>query len=187
MNVIEAIHVLDSYIDDPRVGLPEDLFYFISRVTPLVNVDLLVKNEKGEFLLTWREDGRWPPSWHIPGGIIRYQEKIEDRIKKVALKELKSTVEFKKDMIDFNEIIIPSRKVRGHFMSLLFECALTGPLNQEQKYMNGRPVPGQWAWFSSPPEDFIPVHGYIYHKHLNAGEQVFCPEESKFEIILNHY
>ena len=35
---------IEHYIDDPREGLTEEIFYFISKLTPLVNVDLLIKN-----------------------------------------------------------------------------------------------------------------------------------------------
>ena len=40
LNPIDAIRILDDLAGDPRTGLPEDLFLFISRMTPLVNVDL---------------------------------------------------------------------------------------------------------------------------------------------------
>ena len=63
---------IEQYIDDPREGLTEEIFYFISKLTPLVNVDLLIKNELNETLLTWRHDKFYGPAWHIPGGIIRF-------------------------------------------------------------------------------------------------------------------
>jgi colanic acid biosynthesis protein WcaH len=48
----QAIDTIDSLIGDPRRGLPEDLFLFASRITPMVNVDLLIKNERSQALLT---------------------------------------------------------------------------------------------------------------------------------------
>ena len=71
-------------IPNAQTGLPEELFYFVSQLTPLINVDLLIKNQQGQTLLTWRDDRFHGPAWHIPGGIIRFKEKIEDRILKVA-------------------------------------------------------------------------------------------------------
>ena len=35
----------DQLTPDPTAGLPEDLFLFISRITPLVNVDLLIQDD----------------------------------------------------------------------------------------------------------------------------------------------
>ena len=57
--------------EDPRDGLPEELFLFISELTPMINVDLLITNHQRETLLTWREDEFYGPGWHVPGGFIR--------------------------------------------------------------------------------------------------------------------
>ena len=79
---------LTSHIGDATQGLPEDVFLFLSGITPLFNVDLLIKNEAGQTLLTWRADQFYPESWHIPGGIVRFKEKITDRLAAVATNEL---------------------------------------------------------------------------------------------------
>jgi len=44
MNIHEAIKFLDKQIPNPSLGLPEEVFLFISRTTPIVNVDLLIKD-----------------------------------------------------------------------------------------------------------------------------------------------
>ena len=80
------------YVRNANEGLPLDVFYFISQLTPLINVDLLVKNSQGQVLLTWRDDQFHGPAWHIPGGIIRFKERIETRIAKVAQSELGAKV-----------------------------------------------------------------------------------------------
>jgi len=67
-------------IGDPRQGLPEELFLFVSELTPMINVDLLIKNDRNETLLTWRADNFYGPGWHIPGGIIRFKESASSRI-----------------------------------------------------------------------------------------------------------
>lgn len=36
---------LQSITGDPTQGLPEELFVYTSQITPLVNVDLLIKND----------------------------------------------------------------------------------------------------------------------------------------------
>ncbi len=166
VNYNEAIELLESYIKDPKQGLPEEVFYFISRITPMVNVDLLIKNDEGEVLLTWREDGRFSPSWHIPGGIIRYQETAAQRIEQVALNELGVKVEFENKVLAMNEIIIPHRKVRGHFISLLFECRLKTNLDESLKLNSNIAKPGQWSWFKTAPENLITVHG-MYKSFFN--------------------
>ena len=63
-----ALHAIESTLDDPHRGLPEELFLFVSRITPLVNVDLLIQDDRGHTLLTWRDDEFHGAGWHVPGG-----------------------------------------------------------------------------------------------------------------------
>jgi hypothetical protein len=62
------IRQLDGLIDAGAGGLPEELFLFVSRITPLINVDLLIQDDGRRTLLTWRSDRFFGPGWHVPGG-----------------------------------------------------------------------------------------------------------------------
>src|SRR3954451_13793393 len=77
----QAFAVLDAWVGEPVDGLPEEFFLFLSRYTPIVNVDLLIQEAIGEdrrrTLLTWRDDETYGAGWHVPGGIIRYKESAE--------------------------------------------------------------------------------------------------------------
>lgn len=44
----KLINKIEKKIENPSKGLPEDIFRFISRITPLINVDLLIQNKKKE-------------------------------------------------------------------------------------------------------------------------------------------
>ena len=92
----ELIPAYENAID----GLPDEVFTYISTVTPLVNVDLLIRNDKGEILLSWRYDYR-RSGWHIPGGIIRYKETFEQRIAISLLYECKPVKDI--DITAFNK------------------------------------------------------------------------------------
>ena len=147
-----------EYVKNTREGLPLDVFYFISQLTPLINVDLLIKNKKGQILLTWRNDQFYGPAWHIPGGIVRFKEKIEHRIEQVAQSELGATVNFTAQPIHIQGLINGERDIRGHFISMLYLCELSSePVNQKA-YLNGKPKQGQWAWHDKAPENFLKVH-----------------------------
>ncbi len=159
-----TIVFLESLIDDPSVGLPEDIFLFISRNTPLVNVDLLIKNENNDTLLTWREDCYNKQGWHIPGGIVRYKEAVAKRIKAVAVNELGAEVKFKENPLAINEILLPIIN-RAHAISLLYECTLLTPLDVNRKYIKEVPKPGEWAWHSKCPDNLIIVQD-IYKKFI---------------------
>jgi hypothetical protein len=63
----EALAMLDSWALDPRSGLPEELFLFVSRLVPMVNVDLFISDDQGRVLLTWRDDEIFGAGWHVPG------------------------------------------------------------------------------------------------------------------------
>src|SRR5215470_6868925 len=85
---------LEDWADTPERGLPNEFFRFLSRLMPLVNVDLLIVDERLGTLLTWRDDENYGPGWHVPGGIIRYRETAEARICQTAQDELGTGVEF---------------------------------------------------------------------------------------------
>src|SRR5450631_77909 len=102
-------------IADPRLGLPDEVFHFIRRLTPLMNVDLLIRRDN-ETLLAWRED-EFETGWHIMGGIIRYRESALTRIAEVARIEIGATVTSEPSPCNmFSELDHP----RGHFISLLY-------------------------------------------------------------------
>ena len=52
----QLLTALEAWAPEPSAGLPEALFLLVSRLTPLVNVDLLVQDEGLGTLLTWRAD-----------------------------------------------------------------------------------------------------------------------------------
>jgi len=155
MTIQEAIAGLDRVV--PRAGddLPEDLFLFVSRVTPLVNVDLLIKDGQNRTLLTWRDDQFYGSGWHVPGGIVRYKERTEDRIRKVAQEEIGSPVEFDPAPAAVLESFSDQRH-RGHFISLLYRCRLCGEPDPVRR-ADGLPQRGQWKWHCDCPDDLLPV------------------------------
>lgn len=165
-DIKQAVGVIEASVKDPSGGLPEDVFLFISRITPLVNVDLLIRNEADQTLLTWRDDGYWKAGWHIPGGIIRYKETIAARIRAVATTELGAEVEFREAPLAVNELFHPERRERGHFISLLFHCTLAAPPDERLRYEAGVPLPGQWMWHDTCPGNIITVHE-VYREYID--------------------
>lgn len=166
MNIDEAIEFLDKQITNPSLGLPEEVFLFISRTIPIVNVDLLIKDENGRTLLSWRNDQHAGTGWHIPGGVVRYKETISDRIHAVAASELGAKIKFEKGPMAINEIIYSLKKDRGHFISLLYECKLISSLDKNLEFKKEVPRIGQWAWHNKCPDNIISVHK-MYRKFIN--------------------
>jgi colanic acid biosynthesis protein WcaH len=166
MNLTEALRVIHREIGDPSQGLPEDVFLFVSRVSPMVNVDLLIQDENGRTLLTWREDKFFGSGWHIPGAIIRFKERAIDRVHKCAEEELSATVAPDAKRLIVVENIDERATDRAHFVSMLYRCRLTSDLDPSQEAGN-QPQPGQWRWHTGCPDDLLPVHR-IYRDFLTA-------------------
>ena len=146
---------IEAAVGRARGGLPEDVFQFVSRLTPLINVDLLIRDDRGRTLLTWRDDEFFGAGWHVPGGIIRYKETAADRIRACARGELGADVSFEPTPLLVAETIRQDA-TRGHFISLLFRCRLTSPLD-EAKRSGSPPRPGDWQWHEHCPDDLLDV------------------------------
>jgi ADP-ribose pyrophosphatase len=155
---MKQIKLIEKKLTNPKKGLPKEIFLFLTRISPMINVDLLIKNKKKQTLLVWRQKGeKYKEGWHIPGGIIRFQETIRDRILNTAKNELGSKVTYKTQPIFYNEIRL-KQKNRSHFISLLFECKIvTGP-KKNLKYIKGLPKVGQWKWHDKCPKNLIKPH-----------------------------
>ena len=105
MDINEIIRMLEEKIENPRIGLPQEVFFLVSRLTPMVNVDLLIKDEKGRTLLAWRDDEFVGKGWHVPGGIIRFKEKAETKANSLEeeVASLREEAESLKKMLDVLE------------------------------------------------------------------------------------
>jgi len=164
MNIAEAIAVLDKQVSNPSEGLPDELFYYVSRITPLVNVDLLIKDEKGRTLLSWRNDQYCGQGWHVPGGIVRFKETLETRVKKVAEVEIGADISFDMTPMALNQTIYPGRETRSHFISILYKCFLASTFVPPNKGLS-RSDKGYLMWHGSCPDNLIIVHK-IYRKYI---------------------
>ncbi len=156
---------LEARAGESRRDLPEDLFLLLSRLTPLVNVDLLIKDDQNRTLLTWRDDEYYGAGWHLPGGIIRFREAAAERVLAVARSELGAEVTFDSRPLWVAEMIDHTREMRGHFISLLYRCALTSAPREELKYRGGALAPGLWKWHAACPPDLLAVHR-VYERFL---------------------
>ena len=166
MNIADAIKVLDKNVKNPSDGLPDDVFYYISRNTPLVNVELLIKDEKNRTLLSWRDDQYCGQGWHIPGGIVRFKETLITRVKKVAETEIGTSVAYATSPVAIKEIILNDRVIRGHFISFLYKCFLSSTFIPENK---GIPPfsAGYLKWHDSCPDDLLKIHD-VYREYIQA-------------------
>lgn len=146
--------------------MPDDVFYYISRITPLINVDLLIKAENGRTLLAWRDDVYAGSGWHLPGGIVRFKETLETRLAKVAESEIGAALQFDPAPIAVHQMIHTARDIRGHFISFLYNCSLSGSFVPENKGLGPRDR-GYLKWHKMCPANLLPVHE-IYREYINS-------------------
>lgn len=163
LTLSEHLECIDKYICNPKEGLPEEVFLFATEITPMVNVDLLVRDKNGRILLSWRKDKFYDEGWHVPGGIIRLKETFEERIRKVASIELGcEEIYYNPTPIDIVPIICPHMKQRGHFISFIYECSF--PDNFEIKNHVEKNQAGYLKWHSTCPDNLLSVHSF-YRKY----------------------
>lgn len=144
--------------------LGKTIFDLVSSLTPIVNVDLLIKNELGQTLLSWRDDINSGIGWHLPGGIIRLKETIEERIIQTSLNEIGYLVKYDLKPIGVNEIIANEKDIRSHFISILYNCFLSKEYIIDNGNKNIQDV-GYLKWFDNCPDDLLKWHK-IYRKYM---------------------
>lgn len=167
MSIEQAIKELKSEMQSegiiPETGLGNELFLFSSTLAPVINVDLLIINDKKQILLSWRNDPHCGIGWHIPGGCIRFKETIEERIQKTAKVEVGYEVEYSKEPVKIFEIFtkqnrenIIDQRERAHFITLVYKCRLPKESDIECNNKKCGEV-GYLKWFDVLPENLLDV------------------------------
>jgi colanic acid biosynthesis protein WcaH len=160
-SIYDPIKAVEDLAKNPQAGLPDPVFYLVGRLTPYINVDLLIQDGRYGTLLTWRDDVIVGSGWHIPGGIIRYKEYAIERVYKVAKLELNSNLNSVEGPISINEIITKEKIERAHFISLLYKCALDE--NSLRNILNDRSE--KIRFFKKAPNDLLTQHR-IYEAYI---------------------
>ena len=166
LDINQAIAFLDRLVQNPEDGLPEEIFYFISRLTAMVNIDLLIRDENNRTLLSWRDTEFSGNGWHIPGGIIRFKESLESRIQKVARSEVGTAIEYNPNPIAITQIR-KKHATRGHFISFLYKCFLSQDFVPDNKSLTEND-PGFLMWHDSCPDNLVKVHNTIYRDYIEG-------------------
>lgn len=79
--------------------LTQEDFLEIVKRTPLISIDLLVKDEMNQVLVGWRKNRPAQNTWFVPGGRIHKNELIADAFLRITQKEL--GVEIRKEDATF--------------------------------------------------------------------------------------
>ena len=150
-NICQALDKMDG-----TAGIGKILFESISRLTPAVSVELIIKSQdQRSSLLTWREDELYGPGWHVPGGVVRFKEKLTSRVQKVLKNEIGVSASKIEGPIGFHEIFNKKRDKRGHFICFVYKVILIEDPPFRTKAQDGVNTRGSWRWFTKCPDNLI--------------------------------
>lgn len=116
--------------------------------TPLVSIDLVVKNSQGQFLLGWRKNRPAKNFWFVPGGRIQKNERLDDAFLRLTEAELGQRIAMKdaqwKGLYEhfYDDFVFSDEtdeQVSTHYVVLAFEVTLDSddlelPMGQHTDY-----------------------------------------------------
>jgi colanic acid biosynthesis protein WcaH len=136
--------------------------------TPLVSIDLVVKNPQGEFLLGWRTNRPAKHHWFVPGGRILKGECLADAFLRLTQEELGVAIamtdanwkglyeHFYDDFVFSDET---EKSVTTHYVVLAFELELNQTIEVLPKSQHA-----DYQWMS---KQVILTHKQV-HNHSRA-------------------
>ena len=68
--------------------LPDETFKSVIQHTPLISIDLIVRNQQNEVLLGKRINAPAKDYWFVPGGRVRKNETLDDAFVRLVREEL---------------------------------------------------------------------------------------------------
>jgi colanic acid biosynthesis protein WcaH len=157
--------------------LDEKTFETVIASAPLISIDLVVKNTKGEYLLGFRTNRPAKNYWFVPGGRIQKDESINDAFLRLTKEELglaikRSDTLFLGPFEHFYQDYVFGNEHTTHYVvlayTLMLDIALSDlPDAQHSKYQ----------WFSAEDmqnRDDVHVHStwYIHNLALASSNAI---------------
>jgi ADP-ribose pyrophosphatase YjhB (NUDIX family) len=134
--------------------LSDKEFREIYSKVPRLCVDLLIRNDTGQVLLTLRRKNP-ANTWHLPGGTVFVDETLQQAAERIAKEELSMEVQ----VLGFKGHVdaIGTPDLFGRPVSILVEAQLITPAEKiildEQAY--------EWRFFDNPPNNTLPSHKLV--------------------------
>ena len=108
-----------------------DLLHIVD-ATPLVSIDLILRNERGEVLLGQRVNRPAQGLWFVPGGRIHKNERVAEALQRISKRELGVTISEAKLLGVFDHIypdnFLGATGVNTHYVVLGMAAELAGNL-----------------------------------------------------------
>lgn len=110
--------------------LPHKIFLETFKLVPRVAINLVIKNDKGEILLTKRAIPPMKGYWHIPGGFLEKGEGLLECVKRIATKEI--GIDINADVEQLGTFEDLDEDPRGHIIDIMYGYKLKSNLPQRQ-------------------------------------------------------
>lgn len=124
--------------------LPDEMFKSVIQHTPLISIDLIVRNEQGEVLLGKRVNAPAKGYWFVPGGRVRKNETLDDAFVRLVREELgiesgttRADAKFLGVFEHFYDDCVFNNEISTHYIVLAYE------LNIRQELMRVKYVQHQ--------------------------------------------
>lgn len=158
---IKSACVVDSVNQQQAEGwLDAAAFETVVASTPLISIDLLVKNKKGEYLLGLRKNRPAQGYWFVPGGRIQKNETLDAAFQRLAQEEL--GVQLERSQARYNGLFehfykesIFGEHVSTHYVVLAYEVALS-----DEAYCLDAKQHSDMMWVKPENLNQYPVHRY---------------------------
>jgi len=114
-----------------KYKLPLAMFKTVIASTPLVSIDLIVRNKDGEVLLGKRKNRPAKGYWFVPGGRILKDETFDSAMSRLINEELgqeKVVTDFKGIYQHFYDDNFSEENFTTHYIVLAYEMEFSGSL-----------------------------------------------------------
>jgi len=119
--------------------LPDKIFKSVIQHTPLISIDLIVRNEQGEVLLGKRVNAPAKGYWFVPGGRVRKNETLDDAFVRLVREELgiesgitRADTRFLGVFEHFYDDCVFNDDVKTHYIVLAYEF----DVNRKNVFLN---------------------------------------------------
>lgn len=114
---------------DSAGWLDATTFETVVASAPLISIDLLVENEKGQYLLGLRKNRPAQGYWFVPGGRVQKNESLDSAFRRLTCMELgieleRSAAQFKGVYEHFYQNSIFGDTVSTHYIVLAYRLML---------------------------------------------------------------
>ena len=164
------------------MNLPEKVFKSVVASTPLISIDLIVRNNQGKILLGRRTNRPAQGYWFVPGGRILKDEPVELAFKRLILVELGiDLLEMKASFIGtyqhFYDDNFLDSTFSTHYVVLAYEIVLQNDLasipNEQHSSYN---------WFSENDlldDDDVHLHTKWYFQKGKHADNNLSPKQQR--------